>query len=225
VTERQWHDDEALRQAFQAMAESSGGACRTADLDRIAAALRCELPADERRALVERLAIDPAFAEAWRVAWAFHRDRVAEADARVESPRSASVSISWLATAAAVLLLMSMVSIVSRGDRSGGDTMRGGGARIESLIADDAAMPRDAFRLRWNPGPSGSRYQVRVTAEDLQVLATIANLVEPEVTIDPAALAALQPGARVFWQVEATLRGGERATSQTFVTRIRNGDR
>jgi hypothetical protein len=53
------------------------------------------------------------------------------------------------------------------------------------------------------------------------MLTTIANLTEPAVTIDPATLAALKPGARVFWQVEATLPGGERATSQTFAARIK----
>ena len=224
VSERHWYDDEPLRQAFQALPASTGDACGIEDLDRVWAAVAGELPADERRALVDRMAIDPALAEAWRVAHALRRDH--PADAGVDAQRPASVSMSWLATAAVLLLLTSMVVIVSRIDRSNGDTMRdAGGARIESLIADDAAMPRDAFRLRWSPGPPESRYQVRVTTEDLQVLTTVANLTEPAVTIDPAALAALKPGARVFWQVEATLPGGEHLTSATFAVRIRSEDR
>ena len=220
MSERHWNDDEPLRQAFQAMAESTAGACRAEDLDRVWAAIRCELPADDRRALVERLAVDPALAEAWRVAHALGRDRSADADVPVR--RQESVSLSWLGTAAAVLLLTSVVFMVSRIDRSNGDTMRdAGGTRIESLIADEAAMPRDALRLRWSAGPSGSRYQVRVTTDDLQVLTTIANLTEPAVTIDPAMLAGLKPGARVFWQAEAILPGGERAASLRSAARIK----
>jgi hypothetical protein len=220
MSERRWYDDEPLRQAFQALPASTAAECGAEDLDRVWAAVAGELPADERRALVERMAIDPVLAEAWRVAHALRRDR--PADAEVEVKRPASGSMSWLATAAAVLLLTSVVFMVSRVDRSHDDTMRAPGEiRIESLIAADASMPRDAFRLRWSPGSPGSRYQVRATTEDLQLLTTVANLTEPEVTIDPATLDALRSGARVLWQVDATLSDGAHATSQTFATRLR----
>ena len=100
MSERHWHDDEPLLQAFQALPASTTGACGTEDLDRVWAAVAGELPADERRALVDRMATDPALAEAWRVAHALRRDRAADAD--VEAQRHTSGSISWLATAAAV---------------------------------------------------------------------------------------------------------------------------
>jgi hypothetical protein len=215
----QHSDDERLRRSFQALAPSKARPCSPEDLDRVWAAVRGELPAAERRALVERLADDPAIAEAWRVAHTLRRDDPWVP--AVESRRSTPVVGRWLATAAVALLAVSAVLVVSRLDRSNGDTMRTpGGTRIEALIASDAAMSRDAFRLRWTPGPVGSRYQVRVTTEDLQVLTTIANLAEPEVTIDPAVLAGLTPGTPVLWQVEATGPGGERTVSQTFATRL-----
>jgi hypothetical protein len=54
----------------------------------------------------------------------------------------------------------------------------------------------------------------------LRVLTTVTGLTQPEAAIDSAVLADLAPGSRVFWQVEALLPGGERTTSETFVTRV-----
>ena len=216
----QHSDNERLRRSFQALAQTKARACSPEDHDRVWAAVRGALPAAERRALVERLAGDPAIAEAWRIAHTLRRDDPWEPV--VESRRSTPVVGRWLATAAVALLAISAVLLVSRLDRSNGDTLRTpGGTRVESLIASDAAMPRDAFRLRWSPAPAGARYQVRVTTEDLRVLTTIANLAEPQVTVDQAALAGLTPGTRVFWQVEATLPSGQRTASQTFATRLK----
>ena len=92
---------------------------------------------------------------------------------------------------------------------------------MESLVPPDLALPRDAFRLRWTPGPEGSRYQVRVTTEDLKLLATAADLMAPEFAVDPAVLAGLSSGARVFWQVDVSLANGARRTSSTFITRLK----
>ena len=213
-------DVERLRRSFQALAHSKARACSLEDLDRVWAAVRGGLPAAERRALVERIAGDPAIAEAWRVAHTLRRDDPWELS--VELRHSTSVVGRWLATAAAALVAVSVVVLVSRLDRSNGDTLRApSGTRIESVTPGDAAMPRDEFRLRWSPGPVGSRYQVRVTTDALQVLATVADLTEPEVTIDRAALDGLTPGTRVFWQVEAALPTGERTASETFAARLR----
>ncbi len=93
-------------------------------------------------------------------------------------------------------------------------------AGVQSLVPVDVPLPRGAFRLRWTHGPQGSRYQVRVTTEDLQVLATAADLTEPVFTVDPARLAALRSGASVFWQVDVSLPSGGRLTSPTFITRV-----
>jgi hypothetical protein len=61
---------------------------------------------------------------------------------------------------------------------------------------------------------------VRVTTEDLRVLATAADLTAPEFAVEPAVLAGLPAGARVFWQVDVSLPNGERRTSSTFITRL-----
>ena len=44
--------------------------------------------------------------------------------------------------------------------------------------------------------------------------------VEAQFAVDPALLAGLPAGARVLWQVDVTLPGGERVSSQTFTTRV-----
>ena len=93
---------------------------------------------------------------------------------------------------------------------------------MESLIGDDVTLPRNEFRLRWTPGPPDTRYQVRVTTEDLQVLTVAADLPSAEDYVVPAeSLATLASGNRVLWQVDARLPGGERMSSATFTTRIR----
>ena len=47
--------DEALREAFQSLGESAAGRCSAEDLERIWMAVSGELPASQRRALVERM--------------------------------------------------------------------------------------------------------------------------------------------------------------------------
>jgi hypothetical protein len=61
---------------------------------------------------------------------------------------------------------------------------------------------------------------VRATTEELQLLATAADLTAPEFVIDRVALSALPGGASVFWQVDVSLPNGERRTSSTFITRV-----
>ena len=67
MTDRQSNDD-TLKAAFQALGETSHGEISAADLDLIWRAVSGELPASERRELVDRTATDPALAEAWRAA-------------------------------------------------------------------------------------------------------------------------------------------------------------
>ena len=72
--------DDALRDAFRSLADGVGGECSAGDLERVWLAVSGELAAPERRALVERMATEPALAEAWRVAqelWRVSQDGVA----------------------------------------------------------------------------------------------------------------------------------------------------
>ena len=99
------------------------------------------------------------------------------------------------------------------------------GARPRTLFATRADMsssrswrPMPRFRatpscLRWKPGPEGSRYQVRVTTEDLRVLTTAVDLTAPELTIPREGLSDVAPNTRVLWQVVVALPGGETVSS------------
>jgi hypothetical protein len=201
---------------YQALGEASHEEHSSEELDRIWRAVAGELPAAERRDLVDRMATDPALAEAWRAALELQR-----ASASAEATTGRSWSRSWLAAAALLLLGVGIGVFVQFPSPSRDGTVREpAGYAIEPLVPADTALPREAFRLRWTPGPQDSRYQVRVTTEDLQVLATVSDLGVPELVLDAGALSAVAPGARVFWQVDATLPGGERVSSETFIVRV-----
>jgi hypothetical protein len=182
------------------------------------------LPPEERRELVERTAADPECAEAWRIASEMWRASQASTagGAVVAAPGLATRwTPRWLATAATLLLVAAIGGVISFQNRRPGDEFRASsGFVVESLVPADVALPRDAFRLRWTPGAEGSRYQVRATTEDLQLLATAADLTAPEFVIERAALSGLPRGASVFWQVDVSLPNGERVTSSTFITRV-----
>jgi hypothetical protein len=211
--------DEKLRQAFQALGGTSASECSDEELDRIWRAVSGELPAAERRELVARMATDPAFAEAWRVAeelWRASREEVQAGAEGGVRPWTRS----WFA-AAAVLLLAVGAGLVVRFASMAGDEFRDPGRYVvESLVTPDATLSRDAFRLRWTPGPQGSRYDVRVTTEDLRPLATVTDLTTPELVVEGDRLSTVASGARILWQVEVALPEGERVSSQTFVARV-----
>jgi hypothetical protein len=213
--------DERLRDAFQSLSETASAAISPADLDEIWRAVSGELPPEERRALVDRMAVDASLAEAWRVAqevWTASPEGAATGPAP-----AARVWMRPALAAAAVVFAAAAVGVWLQLSRPIGDsTFRDpGGYAIESLVPNEAALPRDAFRLRWTPGPDDSRYHVRVTTEDLRVLATVPDVAEPELVVTPDLLAGVAPGARVLWQVDATLPGGRTVSSQTFVARVR----
>ncbi|HEY6361898.1 MAG TPA: hypothetical protein VIX63_12375 [Vicinamibacterales bacterium] len=210
--------DERLREAFQALGDTSREEPSAEELDRIWRAVSGDLPPAERRELVDRMAADPALADAWRVAHELRR--AASLETRAETRAVPFWTPSWMA-AAAVLLIGIAIGVVFQLSPSPGDTFRDADTyAIESLVQPETTLPRDAFRLRWTPGPQDSRYQVRVTTEDLRVLATIADLTEPEVVLESAVLSSVAPGARVLWQVDATLPGGENVSSETFIVRV-----
>lgn len=210
--------DIRLRQSFQALAHLPAPALSDELRERIWLAVSAELPPVERRALVDRMATDPACAEAWRVAHEMWR-ALQPADA-VPSAHTAAWASPWLA-AAATLLVATTIGIASLLNRPPADEFRTSPAyTVTSLIAAETPLPRDRFLLRWSAAPEGSRYQLRVTSEDLRVLVSAADLMTPEFVVLPAHLSTLPNGATVFWQIDVSLPTGERITSPTFVVRV-----
>jgi len=211
--------DDRLREAFQSLGDTDGRDLSAAEIDRIWQAVSGELPAPERRELVDRMAGDPALAEAWRVAhelWRASRQTTA-----ARTPGLGSWTRPWLAAAAVLLIGVAIGIVVQRSGAPPGETFRDANHYvIESLVPPDAALPRDAFRLRWTPGPPDARYHVRVTTEDLRMLATAADLAVPELVVDRSLLSSAASGSRVLWQVEAAVPGGGTVSSQTFIVRV-----
>jgi len=217
MTDRQPADD-TLRDAFQSLAESGHGEVSAADLDLVWRAVSGDLPAAERRDLVDRTATDPALAEAWRVA---RELRHASAPATTASPARFVPRRSWLAAAALLLVGVATAVVFRLPPFSREETFRDADHYVvEPLVQADATLPRNAFRLRWRAGPPDSRYRVRVTTEDLRILATVSDLTVPELVVDARELASVAPGSRVLWQVDVTLPGGESISSQTFSVRV-----
>ena len=217
--------DERLRAAFQALGDAAEAECPGEERERIWRAVAGELPARERRELVNRMATNPAYAEAWRIADEMWRSSHAGVTNRANTADTAVPRLwwwtpGWLA-AAAVLVIGIGLAVTTQLNRAPAGTFREATQYVVNpLVPADAELARDAFRLRWTPGPEGSRYQVTVTTEDLRVLTIAPDLTTPELVVDRGVLSGLGAGARVFWQVVVMLPTGERVSSQTFVVRV-----
>lgn len=213
-----WRDDDtALQAAYQAAVASASGDCTPEDVELVWRAVSGDVDVERRRDLIDRMSTNPALAQAWRVAVELSRARGAgEATGRR--------SVRWLPAAVMGLAAALIVAVGVRAilvNRTPADTFRAGVAPIvESTIPSDALLPRDAVVLRWRPGPVGSRYAIRVTTEDLKVLATASDLTAAEFTVPRDALAPVPAGARLLWQVVMASSGGETISSQTFVVRV-----
>jgi hypothetical protein len=208
----------ALRDAFQSMAAQSTTECAPEDVERIWQAVSGKLEIEQRRDLIDRMATDPALAQAWRVAHELERARNGESSLTVAQSRP------WMLNAfmgLAAMLILGVGVKVFYLDRTPSDVYRAGVTyTIEPSIASDAPLPRDAFVLRWKPGPDGSRYSVRVTTEDLKLLTTATDITSPQLTVPQESLAPLPAGARVLWQVVMSVPSGDTVSSQTFVVRV-----
>ena len=216
--------DERLRAAFRAREprEDESGAWSHPSGDDLWAAVRGELPASQRRAIVDHTAACAICAEAWRLAAEMKPEGV---PAAAPSPPARS-KLTWLAPLAAAAALAIALGaglwprrVYAPGEEPG---YRGGDpAEVQSLVADGEALPREDFRLRWSTGPDGSRYDLRVTSESLDVLVDAPGLADTSYLVPPSALSPVPSGGRVLWRVEAAAPDGTRTASRTFVTRVR----
>lgn len=226
MTRRDHHQvdeaDERLRAAFRARESRGGERLAHPSGDDLWAAVRGELAAERRRALVDHTAACAACAQAWRLAVEMTPDPI---HAAVPKPAGARPALYWLAPLAAA----AVAAVVGAGlwqwrapvpDAAPG--YRGGDAgEIRSLVGDGEALPREDFRLRWSAGPEGSLYDLRATTESLEVLADAVGLTETSYVVPPSALSVVPSGGRVLWRVEVARPDGGRTATRTFVTRVR----
>ena len=69
-----------------------------------------------------------------------------------------------------------------------------GSEAIRSLLPENEPVSRADLRLRWSPGPEGTRYDVRVTTESLETVASARSLVEASFVVPESALSSLPAG-------------------------------
>lgn len=210
-------DIDDLRQAFQELAATATPAGDCPEAPRLWAAARGEAPPGETRDLIDHTAACPACAEAWRLA--VHLGNEVPAVRPVAAP---AVARWWPAAAAAALVVLA-VGVYQLREPAAPPPMRSAaGSGLVSALPADAVLPRDAAVLAWRlePAREDVLYAVQVTTDDLRPLAAGDDLSTPRFEIPAAALAGLEPGARVLWRVESFLPDGRRLASETFTARI-----
>lgn len=210
-------DIDRLRESYLAsLRETSKTAAEAPDAERIWDAVSGALPPEERRQIVDRVAVDPAWAESWRLASEVHG-----ATAGAGAPRSYWRNHPLLAAAASIALVVG-AGILAREVLAPAPVYRDlGGVSIESLVPENETIPREELVFRWTPLEPGARYDVTVTTEGLQVVSTARDLEAGEHRVPAERLSEIPSGAKLYWQVTARLPGGEEIRSRTFVTTIR----
>jgi len=208
-------DDSGLRDlesAFASMADDGRSTDPCPDAATIWDAVRGTSPAAERRTIIDHLASCGPCSEAWRIALAAGAAERRPAETRRGTARS------WLAAAAVLIGATALWTVT----RPTGTTEYRQGPRQEivSLVPAGASLPRSDFRLRWSPLGSGAIYRLRVATEGLDVLASIPNLSATEHVVPAEALAVVDKGATIVWQVEAVLPDGRHVSSASFTARI-----
>lgn len=212
---------DGLREPF--LAREGGAPEGCPEVEAIWRAVHGELPSREVREFVDHTAACPACAAAWRLAG--DEGRV-EAGAEAPAPFRASWTASWRvwipAAAAALLAVAVLVAYRAPWRGPGIPAYRAQKtAAVDSLLEDGAAISREAFVLRWSPGPDGSRYRIRVTDEDLRPLVAAPPLLDrAEYAVSPEALRRVPAGGKILWQVVVVGPGGREAASETFTNRV-----
>jgi hypothetical protein len=202
---------EDLRTAFQGLAAAAPA--EGADPERIWDAVTGALPPDERREVVDRVARDPSWALAWRLAhelWAASPERA--------SRRAWAARAGGWATLAAGLFLMLGLGLWLRPAPEPG-YREGATARVRSLVTEGLVLPRGRCVLRW-AGPAGATYDLRVTSEDLVHVHTVSKLATGQYQVPEAFLAPVPSGARLLWQVDARLPDGTVLAGETSAIQV-----
>lgn len=232
-------DTEALRRAFSANAEDDDR--DTVDDERIWRAVRGELSREERHAVIEEMARNPAMAESWRIAKALSdelgdpvvADQRMAAEDNDDAYAGQTVVPSSVATrpwvrrhqwslgfaVAAMLALSIGLNQSSWMPGSISEYRQAASQDVVSLLAEGDRLPRQDFTLRWSAVEHAS-YRLRVLTPELQVLLDVGDLDTNEYRVEAHRLSDLPSGSRLLWQVEAHLPDGRQLTSATFFAEV-----
>ncbi len=210
--------NDVLRKAFVADAEMHGGGEECPSAEALWKSAGGELMKQENEEIILHIGECGACAAAWRLAREMAKDKVPVGDSQLARGPTVRAWAPWLA-AAAVLLVAVALGVQLTGPWSKRQPVYRAqeDAWLTPVTADGDSLPRDQFVLRWNAGPEGTSYDVRVTTEDLDLVAQGRMLDASEFMVPEEALAALPAGARLFWQVTAHIPDGRRLDSDSFL--------
>jgi hypothetical protein len=189
------------------------------DDEAIWAASRGELPAKRASELLDHVAHCPACAESWRMA----REISDLAELPQARPRRSNRAVLWLGAAAASVLLALVVvpPLVDDGPTGPTEEFRDvEGVTIETLVNEQAPLPRDEVVLRWTPGPAGTLYRVELATEEFDVIHRSLRVDTTEYLVPVEALSGIDPGSTLLWRVDALLPDDTRLSSPTFLVRV-----
>jgi hypothetical protein len=207
VTAQDPKDVARLRQAFTALALDGRG--DPVDAGRIFDALHGDSNPEDRHAVVEELLVNPAAAEAWRLA------RELAPEAAIERTMPGGMW-TWMSIAAAAMVAVGLAWPSVSGRPAEEPAYRSLETRaLASALPSTATLPRAQPVLRWT-GVEGARYRVRVLTKDLEVLEESAESPAREFTVSPESLRQVAPGDPLLWQVEARVPGEALVVSPTF---------
>ena len=212
-----------LRAAFQAPAGAAPAPETCPDPETIWAGVRGELPPQEMREVLDHVASCAACAEDWRLAAEIEREASRGATA---APGKVIVGrfgrFRSLAAAAAIAAGLLVAVNVYRDSGPQEPTYRNAEQTdVRSLLPEGAALPRQGAVLRWSPVPGATSYDVQVSTEDLQVVATAQGQTATEYRIPESGLRNLAPGTSLLWQVDAVFPDGTRQSSPTFTSPLK----
>lgn len=185
---------------------------------RLWAAVRGELAAEERRSLVRHTATCAACAEDWRVSWALLREeRQAEAESCGEptSPPNRVVSgpARWfgdrfsdrfaeqlpvVAAAAMVLVAVGLGVVLNQSPET---EFRGEGISQVNPSVVPESQPRGDFVLAWPEVAEGATYTVEILSPERDVLDMPRGLTEPRFRLGPDLLEGIEAGGEIQWIV------------------------
>lgn len=210
---------EDLIRAFRSRTDLSGDGSACPLAETIWESAAGTLTRQDNEAVVDHTAGCAGCATAWRLARELQENAFAE-----RRPSMRSVGRRWfpLAAAASLVLALSSVMVFQLRDRwTETPTYRVPEPHaITSLLSRDHVLIRSTCVLRWASGLADARFNIRVTDEDLNPLASSDGLTAGEFLVPQSALAGLPGGAKILWRVEVLGPDGSRSSSPTFVNTI-----
>lgn len=212
-----FNDVERLREAFASAADE--GSPDAVDAGHIFDALHGSMSVHEREAVIEEMLINPAAAQAWRLARELSPETVAQTpSAAPRHDRRWATPFAWMSMAAAAVLAVG-VSWMLLSRQSVEPVYRTVETRTITADMPGATLSRAEPVIRWR-GIEGARYRVRVLTPELDVLEESAESDAREYRLSAETLRLVAPGNRILWQVEGRVPDESVIVSPTFTIQV-----